>query len=550
MLKCNISLDAFAWELDELVVGQGKALFMSGDVSDTENIGQGVWTCQVSDAQEQYEVEFLLRSRVLRKVGCECEDYEAGKICRHMTAGFYALSEKLPKKSLRNEPQTAIPLSKRKVSDFMEILPEDRMDELVLSYARKNRKFALIVRASATPYAQDETDKYKLLLLLVIKQATAQKKISVSGLNFINEVAFVIIQELKNLLNSGNTDEVILFVDDFLKAWPAIKNYELPDKKKPHLVLIQSLKLLEQAISIVMAPELLEQIAVMLAAHVPMYNRVAKPVEEKLLLIISKIATDTTTQNLCAEKMEVLLTQDEISFTKIQEVLSVLVGWQRSPKELASIIKNEWSENELLAYCQLVIEQGHFELLAELVQRIRKSSISPAFAQSLEDYELLIARADGDEGRLIFLAKNNFKKTGKIKYYKILKDLLAGHWKDEARRLFDYFVDAHKPLPAALMLVDVHAWDELLALAEREDDLFFLTKVDKYLLNHKPKETKGLYAVLLAKYFDQHLGEKPADMFVFLQDHLHTIGYSAFAKEIKAWMRKRYGHRPLLKSVF
>ena len=542
-------MDAFAWELDETVVGQGKSLFMDAQVSDTDNIGQGVWTCQVTDHEEQYEVEFLLRSRVFQKVGCECEKYEAGDICSHIVAGFYAILEQLPKKALRNASQTSIPLSKRKVSDFIEMLPEERMDDLVISFAKKNRKFALVIRASATPYAQNEPDKYKILLLQVIKQAASQKKISVSGLNFINEIAFVIMQELKNLLNQGDTHEVILFVDEFLKIWPVMMNYDLPEKKKPHLALSDSLRLLEQAISIIMAPELIEQIAVMLAGHVQMYNRLAKPIEEKLLLIIKKLAKDRATQEHCAAHLEIILEQD-VPFVMIQKVLEILVGWGRPTEKLVSIIQPEWSENELNVFCQIAIEQGHFELLAALVDVCKQRELSPSFAQALEDYQLLVARAAGDEGRLIFLAENNFKKTGKVKYYKILKDLLADTWQSEARRLFDYLVDAKKPLPAALMLVDLQAWDELFELAQTEEDLFFLTKVDKYLLNHKNQETKHLYAILLSNYFDQHLGEKPADMFVFLQNHLHAIGYSAFAKEIKAWMRKRYGHRPLLKTFF
>ena len=549
MLKCRISLDAFAWELDESIVEQGKSLFMDGHVLDMENIGQGVWTCQVKEDAEQYEIEFLLRSRVFQKVSCECAQFEEGKICNHIVAGFYALSEKLPQKSLRNESRTNIPLSQWKMSDFTEMLPDERMDELVLNFAKKNRKFALVIRASATPYAQNEPDKYQILLLLVIKHAVSNGKISVSGLNFINEIVFGIIHELQNLLNSGDTEEVILFVDDFLKSWPIIKNYALPEKKKPDLALIQSLKLLEQAISIIKSPERIEQIAVMLATYIPTYNNVSKPVEKKLLSIIKKLAKDTSTQKKCAENIEILLAAD-IPFVTIQDVLTVLVGWGRPTKKLLSIIQDEWSENELNLFCQLAIEQGHFELLAELVKLTKQREISQSFAQTLEDYQLLIARSSGDEGRLIFLAENNFKKTGKVKYYKILKELLLDNWQDEAKRLFDYFISAKKPLSAALMLVDMHAWDELFELAREEQDLFFLTKVDKYLLNHKPKETKELYATLLSQYFDQHLGAKPADMFVFLQDHLYTIGFSTFAKEIKVWMRKRYGHRPLLKAVF
>ena len=542
-------MDAFAWELDESVVGQGKSLFMEDHVTDTDNIGQGVWTCQVTDKQEHYEVEFLLRSRVFQKVGCECEMFGAGEVCAHIVAGFYAILERLPKKALRNEAQYTVPLSQRKIGDFIEMLPEERMDELVISFAKKNRKFALLIRASATPFAQNEPDKYKLLLLLVIKHAASQNKIPLSGLNFINEIAFTILHELKNLLNNGDTHEVIIFVDEFLKIWPAILNYNLPEKKKPHLALLETLKLLEQAISIIMAPELIEQIAVMLAAHVQMYNRLSKPVEEKLLSIIQKLAKDASTQERCAEHLDIILEQDA-PFERIQEVLTVLVGWGRPTEKLITIIQDDWSEKELKAFCQLAIEQANFDLLADLVKQSKQRPISPSFEQTLEDYQLLIARADGDEGRLIFLAENNFKRTGKVKYYKILKDLLGEHWQEEAKRLFEYFVHTKKPLPAALMLVDVQAWDELLELTHQEQDLFFLTKVDKYLLSHKAKETKELYAVLLSKYFDQHLGEKPADMFVFLQEHLHTIGYSAFANEIKAWMRKRYGHRPLLKAVF
>ncbi len=542
-------MDTFAWELDESVVGQGKSLLMAGSVTDTDNIGQGVWTCQVADNQEQYEVEFLLRSRIFQKVGCECEQFESGEICPHIVAGFYTILERLPKKALRNESQYSVPLSQKKVSDFIAMLPEERMDELVVNFAKKNRKFALLIRASATPFAQNEPEKYKLLLLLVIKHAASQKKIPVSGLNFINEVVFAIMLELKNLLNNGDTNEVIIFVDEFLKIWPVMMNYKLPEEKNPHLALMESLRLLQQAISVIMAPELIENIAVMLASHGQIYNSLSKPVEKKLLSIINKLAIDQTTQELCAEHLEIILEQD-MPFGMIQEVLAVLVGWGRPAKKLSAIIQEDWTENELNNFCQLAIEQAHFELLAELVKQSKQRQLSDNFAQTLEDYQLLIAKADGDQGRLIFLAENNFKKTGKIKYYKILKELLADQWQDEAKRLFDYFINVKKPLPAALMLVDMKAWDELLELAYSEQDLFFLTKVDKYLLNHKTKKTKELYASLLTQYFDQHLGAKPADMFIFLQDHLHAIGYSSFAKEIKAWMRKRYGHRPLLKSVF
>lgn len=549
MLKCRINLDTFAWELDELVVGRGKSLFVDGCVSDTENIGQGVWTCQVIDKDEQYEVEFLLRSRIFQKVGCECEKFGNGEICTHITAGFYAILEKNPKKALRNESRSSMPLSQRKVSDLMELLPDNRMDEIVVNFAKKNRKFSLTIRASATPYAQDEPDKYKVLLLLVIKQATTHRKVSLSGLNFINEVAFVIMNELKSLLNEGDTKEVILFVDDFLKVWPVIKNYDLPEKKKPYIALAQGLKLLDQATSIIMAPELVEQIAVMLAAHVPIYNRVSPPIVEILLSMIKSLAKDTSIQKKCAEHLEIVLAQDG-SFSTKRSALEILVGWGRPAKILIKIIKEDWSEIELNSFCQLAIEQAHFELLEGLVRLSKKRDVSPSFAQTLEDYELLIARADGDEGRLIFLAENNFKLTGKVKYYKILKGLLADSWQKEAKRLFEYFVEAKKSLPAALMLVDVSAWDELFELTQKEEELFFLTKVDKYLLLHKPKETRELYAILLTKYFDQHLGEKPVDMYVFLQEHLESIGYSTFAKEIKGWMRQRYGHRPLLKSVF
>lgn len=549
MLKCRISLDTFAWELDESIVGQAKSFFLDAQTLDLENIGQGVWTLQVVDDSEQYEVELLLRSRVFQKVGCECEVFGQGEICGHIVAGFFALSEKLPKKALRNDSKTSIPLSKRKVGDFMEMIPPDRMDELVENFAKKNRRFALLLRAAATPYALEEPEKYKQLFYLVVKHATSQKRISVSGLNFINEVAVTIMNELKNLLMAGNTQEVQSYVDDYLRSWPIVMNYELPEKKKAHTSLILALQLLESAISIIMAPELIEAIAVMLASHVPIYTRLSAPVAQKLLAIIKKIAKDSSTQNRCTDHLVLLIEQD-LPFYKLQDTLSVLVEWGTAPTKLITAISPIWREPELKAYCQLAINQGHFELLGELVSFSRKLPISTVFEQELADYELLIAKSSGDEGRLIFLAENNFKNTGQIKYYKILKDLLKDDWAKEARRLYLYFLEKQKPLLAALMLVDLKAWEELLGLVADQDDLFLLAKVDKFLLKHKPKEIKLLYLDLLAKYFDQHLGGKPVDMYVFLQEHLYAIGYSAFAKEIKAWMRQRYGHRPLLKEVF
>ncbi|HHB78843.1 MAG TPA: hypothetical protein ENK85_06385 [Saprospiraceae bacterium] len=542
-------MDTFAWELAEPLVDKGKSLYVQGAGVDLENIGQGVWTLQVKEEEEQYEVELLLKGRVFHQVGCECALFGEGKICAHIVVGFFAVLDQRPKKALRNESSTSIPIAKRKVQDFMQMIPVEQQEALVLSFAKRNRRFALLIRATATPYASEEPDKYKQLLYLVIKQAAVHQKISISGLNFINEVVVTILNELKHLLDEGNTGEIYLFADEYLRAWPILMNYDLPEKKKPHISLIQTLQLLERATTVIMAPELIEKIAVMLSKHVPVYTRWSAPVAKKLLALIHKLAKDSTVQDLCAAHLELLFEQ-EMTYRELADILEVLVGWGRAPSKLMKAVSEYWTENDLQAYCQLAVAHGHFELLETLVHWVKERPVSSRFLQEIEDYQLLIARSKGDENRLALLAEKSFKKTGQVKYYKILKELLQDTWEKDAKRLFDFFAKANQPLPAALLLVDQKAWDELLDFTKREGDLFFLTKVDKYLLKHKPKEIKLLYLDLLSIYFDQHLGDKPVDMFIYLQDHLAEIGYSAFAKEIKAWMRQRYGHRPLLKTVF
>lgn len=549
MLKCRISLDAFAWELDEELVAQAKSFFTEGHISDLDNIGQGVWSLLVEDEGEEYEVELLIKGRIFQKIGCECATFGGGEVCPHIVSGFYALAEKMPKKKLRNKPQTSLPLAKRKVVDFMQMLPEDRLEDLVLGFARKNRRFALLIRAGATPYAENEPDKYKQLLYLVIRHASVNKKISVSGLNFVNEVVHTVLAELKAQLNEGNTAETKLFAEAYLKTWPILKNYELPDKKKPYTSLYQTLQLLENAISIIVAPQLLEEIVVMLAGFVPIYARLSPPVNHKLLEMVRKMAMDAYLQNQCAPSMAVLIGQ-QLPLAELKDTLELLVEWGRPPAELVSAISESWVEDEYRQFCQLAIDKGHFKLLEALVAVFQSQANSPQFEQELEDYQLLIAESNGDRKRVISLAEKSFKQTGKVKYFKILKDRYGKKWPKEARRLFKYFSGAQKPLPAALLLVDMEAWDQLLPFVTNQDDLLLLAKVDKYLFIHKELETKALYKKLLANYFDQHLGDKPLSVYQFVQDHLKAIGYSAFGKEINGWMRKRYGHRTLLKTAF
>lgn len=548
MLKCRISLDAFVWELTESNVDSGKGLYVEDKLNDLDNIGQGVWTALVSEGEEQYEIELLVKSRVFQKVGCECALFGAGSICPHIVAGFFAVLEKLPKKALRNEPILAIPLAKRKVRDFIQMLPEERMEDVLVNFARKNRRFALVLRAAATPHAIDEIDKYKDILYMAIKHATTTKKISVSGLGFFNEITFSIMTELKVMLSTGETAEIRLFADAFFKVWPSLKNYELPDSKRTVLALNQVLTLLENSMAIIVAPAVLEDVVIKLAAHVPIYARVEPDFAHKLIRLLKKWAKDRSMQDQCAEMILPFL-DHELTYTEMHPVLELLVSWGRSPALLIPDAWALWDEVAWLAYCQLAIDSGHFELLAALVNKIKEGDVSVTLLSTLSDFELIIAKSVGDDSRLVSLAENSFKATGKVKYYKILKEYYQEDWVKEAKRLHSFFVNEAKPLPAALMLVDLKDWDALIELTKQQEDLLFLSKVDKYLFKHREKITMELYNELLIQYFDTHLGGKPADIYLFLLKHLKDIGYGKFAKEISGWMLKRYGHRPLLKSV-
>ncbi len=548
MLKCRISLDAFVWELAESNVDLGKALYVEDKLNDLDNTGQGVWTALVSDEEEQYEIELLVKSRVFQKVGCECAVFGSGSICPHIVAGFFAVLEKLPKKALRNDPILALPFAKRKVRDFIQMFPQDRLEEVLVNFARKNRRFSLVMRAAATPYAIDEPDKYKDILFLAIKQATTTRKISISGLGFFNEIAFSIMTELKVQLNKGETSEIRLYANDFFKVWPSLNNYELPDSKRRVLALNQTLTLLENSMAIIVAPAVMEEVVVMLAEHVPIYARIEPDFAHKLIRLLKKWAKDSSMQDDCTAMILPFL-EHELTFTEMYPILDLLVEWGRPPALIIPDVWALWEVEACLEYCQLSIDGGHFELLAVLVNKIKERDVSASVLATLSDFELLIAKSMGDDSRLVSLAENSFKTTGKVKYYKILKEYYKDDWVKEAKRLHSFFVNEAKPLPAALMLVDLKDWDALIELTKQQEDLLFLAKVDKYLFKHRKVETKKLYNELLVQYFDTHLGEKPADIYIFLLKHLSDIGYGKFAKEIRGWMVKRYGHRPLLKSV-
>lgn len=549
MLKCQISLDSFVWELAEPLVAQGKSLYEKAAVQDLDTVGKGVWTAIVQEQGHNMEIALLMKNRTIQKIDCECEANKDGNVCQHLVASLFALAEKHPKKQLRNQSIRDTPLSKQRISDFIPLIPEERLVDMLGKLAKKNRRLSLIIKATAMPYTRQEPEKYKLLFFLIVKFAVKKDKLSVSGMVFINEAINSILTELNWLLLQGETGEIRQFLAEILDVWPYLAKFDIPEGKDIELPISNSLKLLEKSLEIIKSPETLSEIALMLSKNVVKWIEYYPKTSTKLLDLMHSIAETSDIQTQCFSLFKEVFSK-KIPFGQISKILEISIKWGGDVAYLASVMRDDWAEETCLAYCQMAVEGAHFELVRALVARLRERDLNRETIGLLLDYDLLIARSSGDEHKLLFLAERNFKNTGRTKYFKILKELHGASWSEEAQRLIGYFEQKKQIKPLALLLVDLKDWDALYHLAEAQDDLVFMTKVDTYLFQHKKLAMKALYLNKLMTYFDSHLGGRPVQLIEFVLNHLEGIDQSDFAKEIKSWMKSRYGHRPILKSIF
>ncbi len=524
---------------------------------------KNLWTSEVEDESGRFQVEVLLSSKQARakiKDGsCDCNSED--NPCSHQVAVWILLRRKITEKAFAPKPSAAKKRTKLTLANIVAGADADKLRQFVREYARRDRQFSAMLRASLISEMDwpEPREKYQSILETAHKTASPRRLyLTKKGVEKYIKITDSLIAKAKNLFNAKNYRETLALLHAYLEKTLEILPGSEDSGQKLSEKIMESFSIQLEVAQSVIPPELKESI---FDFNIQIFSGKLPPkihsLYSWLFSVLVGLAEDTIREKRILEVLNDHLQKENPYGIHFQAYKLELLFRLDMEKEAEAFLETH-AENAAVLF--VGIEKalqgenvGTAKMLGEKGLNILEG-IHPEDKVRFGEILLKIAVSENNPKEIIDYNKKLFILTHDFHFYDNLKSLTN---RNERKDLIKIMKMQWEKSPA-----DINLRNTTLRLFYEENQINLIWKyILKYksidmlvlygevLLESEGEKVLDLYEELINDFLQYNLGPPSLRRSEKLLNRLREIAPTHRYKPFIQSLKQNYHHRPFLKSV-
>ena len=536
-LKQDIQLKLLESKLEEDAYLIVEEIIDQKGVLRVSDLGKGDWEALVVDKGMRHTLRLNIKSNKIKRSLCSCPHDQTDGICPHVGAAAILLRKEL---SERKEEEISTISRKRSHKSFdlkslLQNLSKEELDGFVLSKARKDKNFRLLLQASfIKKISSDQIESFVESTFPVLTKAN--EKIPASKLKAYVDITEELIKHFKNLVALDNHTEAYHVIFLLLRKSFYVKHHlrtEPPRFYKMHKSLLTDFIALYGFIE---APEYRQKIT----THVDdllstSYISAELKEEQDLWMIQYKHHTSPDALMLITQNYLSKYRQDFSSYYFIKSLQLLLINdLERRRDIITSLDSQERYRTIQHLISNKAYEKSHHVMLDFLIYTDLSHPLAKAILDNLDLQE---------EKEDIIKSASKYLLKYKEKYYiRYIRDN-SDNWEKDLSDILSGF-EAKQDIQSMISVLMVSdKTDEAISLLQEHLSWDLLVEFDQELEMSHPVACLALYKEMITKYVDQHFGIHAQDFVRKATARLSNMDRKDWNNKILDYLKKKYSDR-------
>jgi hypothetical protein len=551
----NFFLRNIESSLDERFLLIGEKLLEEGQPTQFDESERNLWIARV----ERFEVEIQISPSRVKAFSCECETFQKEGMCGHIAASLLALRRRLSEKPARTTREKSRPKTYKKltVNAILENLSQEELSNFVLSFAKMNPAFSLVLKArfAANVPMDDNSLKYGLVLESAISNNRKRDgTIGPNGTRQLAQLANELLRQAGDALALQHFATCLDLLKSLIEKLPPVLNKCQDPDDSMLAVLAGTMEKWEALVASHLPPAFRETLwNYFMQEMLRPVNRM-HAISDKMLALSYTLATEKVKWVALLEFARNELSKYHLSseyrtaLMRVQVCLVHKKGMKIRAREFYKEVLT--GAHDTLFVVQLAREEGLWGCVHHLSKEALRQGPDGGIRRKLEDALLEVALHENDTTTVLRLSKQRFLETGNLEFYRLCRKHASGDWPAFRQSILTQLTSDSFSEILASVYAEEKMTGELLELISKKGTLRDLVRYDAHLIGIYPGEVTTLYRKHLTTYLNSHLGEVPAGEVKRLINHLHKIGGRSIAASLIVFVKKKYPHRNSLREEF
>ena len=546
-------------DLPEAALLEAERLLDAHAMRSLTEVEPKLWAARWDDADEgKVEVGVQLGRAAIKAATCECPTFSAADLCPHVAATALAIRRKMQEARVGKERpgKASSPSRKLTTTLVLQEVEPDELVEFVREYARRNRDFAVALKARFTTEVDAIAGKakYHQLLDSALKLARrADRSFSHRGVDRLAHVLDELFQQCNQSLAQDHFLDASALLQAVVEKIGPILGKVPPDDDRLRQKVGEAIDRLNHLQGSA-PPDLLQALQAFAEEQHgrALYRRhnldlrfwplLAGPFPDKDRL--------NTLTDLLVEQKHRYESEGRPPGPLLLAFFQLLRALNHRQAALNFVLDHA-SNQALIAKAlgRASQEKDHAAAQAIIKAAMQQAGDDVDQHRALSDLLVPLSRQLGALPAMVPLLREALLQTLDPGLIAPLQRASGQMWKRVAKDLATRLLQSDHPRAKEILARLYLAREDtpaLLDLIEHEDDLELLLAFDHALWpQHRPRVI-AIYRRLLAHYAGQHLGPKSSAKIRLVLEHLKKLGENSLSRELAEGFRADYPERHTL----
>jgi hypothetical protein len=531
--------EKFELSIDENIYVEGEKLYDAESVKELHKVDNNLYTAQVEDNTESYEVEIYKPASLQRKSSCDCEIYAKEKQCPHIVATLLSIRSRLSpiqaKKQVKRRP------AKRKENKFTtkalsSLTSKEEMKSFIQEYARKDKRFDLFFKARFSKKMDmgENSLKYKSILDSLVPPAKkTDYKINTTSINLVIRFFEEFYTQMEDSMVLHQYTEAYDIFSPTFKKIAYVRHYARSEDEALSEVDIKFHKFFKTIITSQAAPELIDEIKKDTLALAAFSYYQVRDFQHNVLKILHD-------EDPLFDKNSIEIAQLHLD-KNINEInLALFLYLKGADLESKNITKYYHNQQLLIKALKILLDHKGEEVVSSIIEITQQLGWRNS---SLDELYLITLSFNKKYKAFIKFGMEKLKVTQQFYFYK----LMDYHLPEAKKNLLVSAIEKHASDIHATCLCQIYNFNKneerLMETISQMLDIEATMKYDAMLFETMPDRIASHYEKVVHSYLENHMGNEANSYVKKVLSHIRIRGGRKYAENIKKSIFEKFPQR-------